>query len=213
MNYRKIYDSLIIRAKNRKIDGYKESHHIIPKCVGGSDDDINLVDLTPEEHYLAHQLLIKIHPNNYALVKAAAMMIPKRPSNKLYGWLRRRFSKAKSDEQSGSGNSQFGTMWIHNMELRESKRILKSDNIPAGWLPGRILDFDKEQKNKQKEEQKKKQRIKDKEQYTEWCKIYSEFGWVKFVEITGYNKSKPNFVQRCSVLVDNFVPQNGKRRG
>jgi len=29
--------------------------------MGGSDDKSNLVDLTPEEHFLAHQLLLKIH--------------------------------------------------------------------------------------------------------------------------------------------------------
>ncbi|XAO17074.1 homing endonuclease [Escherichia phage FL23] len=60
MNYEKIYNSLIDRARNRALTGYKERHHIIPKCLGGSNDASNLVDLTPEEHYVAHQLLVKI---------------------------------------------------------------------------------------------------------------------------------------------------------
>ena len=57
MNYSAIYDSLINRARLRALTSYKEGHHIVPKCMGGTDDKDNLVDLTPEEHYLAHQLL------------------------------------------------------------------------------------------------------------------------------------------------------------
>ena len=34
-----------------------ERHHIKTKCVGGTDDIYNLVDLTPREHYIAHKLL------------------------------------------------------------------------------------------------------------------------------------------------------------
>ena len=56
--------------------------------------------LTPEEHYVAHQLLVKIHPTNYKLVTAAFCMTfdkdGKRSNNKLYGWLRREYSIAKS---------------------------------------------------------------------------------------------------------------------
>ena len=47
--------------------GYVERHHILPKCVGGGDESENLVPLTPEEHYLAHQLLVKMHPDNHRL--------------------------------------------------------------------------------------------------------------------------------------------------
>lgn len=99
MNYSKHYSLLIKRGKSRVLKEYSERHHIIPRCMGGSDDEENLVYLTPEEHYVAHQLLIKMYPNEIKLVYAAMMMIPNRPSNKLYGWLRRRFSDyLKSDE-------------------------------------------------------------------------------------------------------------------
>lgn len=74
MNYKKIYDELINRAKNRVLEGYKERHHIIPKCIGGTDEEYNLIDLTPEEHYVAHQLLVKIYPNEQSLVFACLMM-------------------------------------------------------------------------------------------------------------------------------------------
>lgn len=101
MNYQNHYNKLIERAKNRNISDYTENHHIIPSCIGGSDENVNLVRLTPEEHYVAHQLLIKIYPNNHKLICAAAMMIPNRSSNKLYGWLRRCHAKTMSFLQTG----------------------------------------------------------------------------------------------------------------
>lgn len=60
MNYIKVYDALIRNAQlsNRnKKEGIFELHHIIPKCLDGTDDEYNLVLLTPREHYIAHFLL------------------------------------------------------------------------------------------------------------------------------------------------------------
>ena len=42
--------------------------------------------------------------------------------------------------QKGKGNSQYGSMWIHNIELKESKKIPKGD-IPDGWLKGGKMKF------------------------------------------------------------------------
>lgn len=135
MDYQKIYNSLVERGQSRKLDCYVEKHHIVPRCLGGSDDNSNLVELTPEEHYVAHQLLVRIHANNYKLIRAAIMMIPNRPSNKLYGWVRRKFSEAQSVSQSGSGNSQYGSFWIHNPLTGESKKTC--GDVEEGWVKGR----------------------------------------------------------------------------
>lgn len=144
MDYKKHYQRLVDRAQNRVLDSYHEQHHIVPRCLGGSDDASNLVNLTPEEHYLAHQLLVKIYPDNRKLVNAAMMMIPKRPSNKLYGWLRRRFSNIQSIRQSGINNTQFGTRWIHNESTMTNKKISASDPTPVGWKNGRRMVFERE---------------------------------------------------------------------
>lgn len=64
MDYQKIYSAIIDRAKTRTLVDYKESHHIIPKCLGGKDDKENIVDLTAREHYLCHWLLWKIHKSS-----------------------------------------------------------------------------------------------------------------------------------------------------
>ncbi len=101
MNYKKHYELLIYRAKNRLLEGYSENHHIIPKCIGGTNKKENLVKLTPEEHYVAHQLLIKIYPNESKLIYAAKMMtVGNMRNNKLYGWLRKKFSIVHSYGQT-----------------------------------------------------------------------------------------------------------------
>ncbi len=65
MNYKRIYSEIMERAKNRIVDveEYYEKHHIIPKSLGGSDTEDNLVKLTAREHYIAHWLLAKIYEN------------------------------------------------------------------------------------------------------------------------------------------------------
>jgi hypothetical protein len=74
MNYQKIYDQITERAKIRKLEGYKEKHHIIPKCLGGSNEKENLVELTAREHFLCHKLLCKIYPNETKLWYALWLM-------------------------------------------------------------------------------------------------------------------------------------------
>ena len=78
--YKKTYDSLIEKGKLRgnsktELDYYTESHHIIPRCVGGTDEGNNLVLLTYKEHVIAHRLLVEIYPNNYNLLHAASLML------------------------------------------------------------------------------------------------------------------------------------------
>ena len=65
MNYNKIYCSLILKALRRQTMPNKanlvfETHHILPKSMGGQDDASNLVRLTIKEHLLAHLLLYKM---------------------------------------------------------------------------------------------------------------------------------------------------------
>ena len=49
--------------------------------------------------------------------------------------------KANSKHQKGKGNSQFGTIWIYNETLKESRKIPKTDPIPDGWKRGRKMKF------------------------------------------------------------------------
>lgn len=132
MNYSAIYDSLIKRAQSRALTSYKERHHIIPKCMGGSDDYDNLVDLTPEEHYLAHQLLVKIYPGHSGLSFAALTMCQStehvKRNNKQYGWLRRKHAENISALQTGQVYYNNGERCI---------RLNPGDEIPEGFIKGR----------------------------------------------------------------------------
>ena len=76
MNYLKIYNNLIEKAKaeNNKEDEYYEMHHILPKSLNGTDDAFNLVNLTFRQHYIAHELLVKIYPDCKKLIHALWMM-------------------------------------------------------------------------------------------------------------------------------------------
>ena len=84
MNYQKIYDRIVQRAKfeNREKgkDIYYEAHHIIPKCLGGTGRTFdwkwhdNIVLLTAKEHFICHRLLHTIYPNNIKLQFAFEMM-------------------------------------------------------------------------------------------------------------------------------------------
>jgi len=58
--YTRIYFMIIDRAKSRILDSYTESHHIIPKSLGGTNDKNNLVNLTAREHFICHLLLPKM---------------------------------------------------------------------------------------------------------------------------------------------------------
>jgi len=53
---------------------------------------------------------------------------------------------ANSVHQTGEGNSQYGTRWIHSMEEKLSKKIRTTDDIPEGWELGRKMKFDDEEK-------------------------------------------------------------------
>lgn len=103
VDYQKTYQDLISKAKTRifEDDEYFERHHIVPRCIGGSNDKNNLVDLTPEEHLIAHLLLIKIYPNDPKLIYAANMMKNRIKNNKEYGWVKRKFSEIERKKKKG----------------------------------------------------------------------------------------------------------------
>lgn len=51
--------------RNKGDGGIYDSHHIVPKCMGGSNNASNKVLLTPREHFIAHLLLSKSVESQY----------------------------------------------------------------------------------------------------------------------------------------------------
>jgi hypothetical protein len=68
--------------------------------MGGTNANTNLVSLLPGEHFVVHQLLVKIYPENKKLVYAANLMSANganhKRTNKQYSWLKKRMSEARA---------------------------------------------------------------------------------------------------------------------
>lgn len=75
--YTSIYFSIIELSRNRNISGYTEKHHIIPKSLGGTNEQSNLVKLSAREHYICHVLLTRMTTgkNKSKMVHAASAFI------------------------------------------------------------------------------------------------------------------------------------------
>jgi hypothetical protein len=96
-------------------DVYTEKHHIIPKCLGGSNEKSNLVKLTAREHFVCHLLLTKMLIGNlkykmiFALNRMTAFSIKHQryiPSSRLYEMIRKNRSEAISSIHKGVSESK-----------------------------------------------------------------------------------------------------------
>jgi hypothetical protein len=203
--YKKIYDAIIEKRKRNPIIGYSEKHHIIPKCLGGTDSKENIIRLTAREHYLCHYLLTKIYKPNtinyYKMVNAFLMMIAsptnkqKRYTSRLYEYNKTKYSDYKKKSMSGVDNHQYGKIWICNKTEKINRKICKDDDIPIGWCRGRNK-WKKEDKikNKMSIKNAKQNRIEDtrKKEYLKLYEQYIEGNYEsirEFARSNHYNKS------------------------
>lgn len=130
--------------------GYTETHHILPRCLGGDNSKDNLVKLTAREHFIAHLLLTKCYEvgtiEYYKMVHAFYMMLNAKSNNqerlitsKKYEHLKTAQSTVMSLNQKGSSNSQYGTRWVYNPTTQECKKILCDETLPNGFVYGRTV--------------------------------------------------------------------------
>lgn len=165
MNYTKLYDNLIntaIRDNRVKSDtDYYELHHIIPRCLNGSDLNENLVLLTAREHFLAHWMLTKIYKNDYRLIYAFNRFSQTNKGlrgqrSRLYKYAREKyiFALKHNDEWKIKMSRTLSKLiWIKNKITGDCLRISKDsldDFIKEGFELGRII------KNRKKHSQKGK---------------------------------------------------------
>lgn len=93
-------------------DEYHECHHIIPRCIGGTDDNDNLIDLFAREHFIAHKLLAQESPDNEKLLYALWRMCNwqnhnqefYQPSPEEYEVARKRLSESMSGDNNPMKN-------------------------------------------------------------------------------------------------------------
>jgi hypothetical protein len=135
MNYQYIYQQLIKSSKNKNrikndTDSYYEKHHIVPKCLGGNDDNDNLVLLTAREHFIAHKLLCEIYPDNdklhYALWR---MMNPQSKRHKRsynissYDYERRKKLQQEQVRKLGLSNKGRNISEEQKIKIREKRKL------------------------------------------------------------------------------------------
>ena len=125
MDYQKQYNLLIDRARNRLLETYTEKHHIVPKCMNGSNDVSNLVALTAREHFLAHLLLAKIYGGK--LWHAANMMSNfKQYTSRNYDWVRKNHALEISKLNKGEKCYWYGKKRPKETKNKISKNSAKS---------------------------------------------------------------------------------------
>lgn len=123
MNYLKIYNDLISSRQKftrSKREAVYESHHIVPKSLGGTNDFENLILLTPREHYLAHWLLFKIHTGkNKAKMAYAFFQMARGGRSKYASVTSKQFERAKqtiSESTRGENHPRYGKSKPHSEE-------------------------------------------------------------------------------------------------
>jgi uncharacterized protein YeaC (DUF1315 family) len=125
--YNQWYNSIIENARDRTLSGYKESHHIVPQSLGGSETKENLVDLTAREHFVCHWLLIKMHTGEARAKMVYALNGMKRTNKKqeryetaitsrVYQKLKEEFGKTHSAYMKGR------TPWNKGVPVTEEQR-------------------------------------------------------------------------------------------
>jgi hypothetical protein len=133
--YRRWYENLIEKARDRVFpeNSYSESHHIIPRSLGGSNEDANIIRLHAREHYIAHLLLwkMKMTPKMHNKMTMALHVMVNGSGNEkqnrsylvpshIYEKSRKAFSKLLSEERKGEGNSFYGKK--HSVESLQKIR-------------------------------------------------------------------------------------------
>ena len=104
--YTSTYLRIISNAATRVAPHQCEAHHILPRSLGGANDPLNLVLLTPREHYICHLLLTKMTTgeDRQRMVFAVVMMTHTRNikfNGRLYEALKKQRSATLSLRKKG----------------------------------------------------------------------------------------------------------------
>ncbi len=113
-------------ATREKLEGYVETHHIVPRAFGGSNDRANLVDLTGREHFIAHRLLAKMFPDSsmvHAVFKMACIPTVAggtrgkdyKVTSRTYEFLRNEHAKRIGPISSVANKQKIECPWCHKV--------------------------------------------------------------------------------------------------
>lgn len=129
MDYQKVYTQLFSHRKSNPLKKskklYTELHHIVPRCLGGSDEPENLVRLTGREHFIAHRLLAKIYKENSDLTLAVLLMVTTLEGVKIVS--SRQVEKLRKEISSAAK-----LRWTDELKREASERMTGEANICFG---------------------------------------------------------------------------------
>lgn len=128
LTYQAFIDN-ILQTRGRFACGneYHERHHIVPKCLGGTNEENNLIDLFAREHFEAHRLLALENPENNGLQYAWWNMCQIQgndgqdryiPTAEEFEQARKICSKLSSERNFGENHPMFG---LHHSEQTKEK--------------------------------------------------------------------------------------------
>lgn len=152
--YKNLYDELIqFRLINKisKNDCYCESHHIKPVKLGGINDESNLVNLLPEEHFKAHVYLCQ-YLKSINDIESYNKMLPvpiMMVGNHRYGlntiiknidYFAKSYSELRKDysEYRSSHPLNKNRRFVHNNITNKNEILDKDLPLPDGYSEGWI---------------------------------------------------------------------------
>lgn len=163
--YTKTYFRIIEKAKDRdsSLLHYIEKHHIVPRSLGGGNEETNVVELSAREHFICHWLLTKMTTGNAQrkMSYACKMMM------QCFGSKQKRFTPKQYETKKKHLNEKlknriFTPEWkeklkgpktvSQNDRIRRSKLITELNKSRKGekrnWMKGEKNCFAKEDTKK-----------------------------------------------------------------
>lgn len=131
LDYQKHYSQLIHKAITHPHNGYTETHHIIPKCMGGDGSPANLVKLSARQHFVAHHLLYKIYGGSklanawYSMCRIGRGQEERLVNSRMFERVKVIRSELLSIESSGEFNHFFGKK--HSEDSRTKMSIAQKN--------------------------------------------------------------------------------------
>ena len=147
--YEKWYNQIVLKGKNEKLPGH-EHHHILPRSLGGTDDNNNLVYITVREHFVCHWLLTKIYPTgeeHWKMLNALRMMRAENKNqqrydtkitSRVYAKLKEEYANLQSERYRGKNNPFFG-----KSHTKEARQIISNANTGENNAMKRIEEREK----------------------------------------------------------------------
>lgn len=129
----------------------KHIHHIVPKYLGGTDEESNLIELTVEEHAEAHRILYEKYGrwedklawqglagliNKEEIISQVLSQAASKGGKSGLGKKRKPYNwKNKTTAHKHLGTN--GSRWYHNPNDVTQKGCFKEgQKIPDGWIRG-----------------------------------------------------------------------------